>query len=150
MAVVVNGQAMICRCRFSTVGKSYAYKCNDITLNTGEYVIVPVGEDGEEKIARITGIQFCTLDIMPYPYDKMKTIIRRVTPEERATVEPIEPKIVNEAPSRPEDYKKSLFEKIFEVIGMILLSPILLIVTLVKTLMGTQIDSSGPISRDDL
>lgn len=56
----------------------YSYRSNDQTLVVGDHVIVPVGPDNEEKEAVIKKIEMTHPSKTPYPYEKMKEIIRRL------------------------------------------------------------------------
>lgn len=56
----------------------YSYRSNDQTLVVGDHVLVPVGPDNEEKEAVIKKIEMTHPSKTPYPYEKMKEIIRRL------------------------------------------------------------------------
>ena len=43
----------------------------------GDFVIVPVGEDRHEEIARIESIEYHVKEEAPYPFDKIKHILRK-------------------------------------------------------------------------
>lgn len=56
----------------------YSYRSKDQTLVVGDNVIVPVGPENEEKEAVIKKIEMTHPSKTPYPYEKMKEIIRRL------------------------------------------------------------------------
>lgn len=55
----------------------YHYRTNDISLKIGDKVVVPVGRENVEKIAEIVSVEQHTRLTVPYPVEKMKTIIRK-------------------------------------------------------------------------
>lgn len=74
-----NGDYIFCSVTFEKNGKDYYYLADDDHYQVGDYVFVPSGTDGHMAIVRILEIEYFAENIMPYPVDKMKHIIRKCT-----------------------------------------------------------------------
>ena len=72
------GQHIYCQVQFTT-GKWYYYRATDNSLQVGDFVIVPAGMIGEQKIGQVVGIQRCSRFNAPYPVNKTKLIIKKAT-----------------------------------------------------------------------
>ncbi len=70
-----SGEYIYCSLSFGTEDKTYYYKTADETLKCGDYVIVPVGNNGREEIARIEKIERFPVENTPYPPRITKNII---------------------------------------------------------------------------
>ncbi len=57
--------------------RTYDYICEIPDISVGDEVIVPVGEDEIEKIAKVTDINEYRYDEVPYPVAKTKKIIAK-------------------------------------------------------------------------
>ena len=60
--------------------KRYYYQTNDNRINVGDYVVVPVGEDGKERIVEVRKKEYYQKDSVPMPLEKVKTVIEKFTP----------------------------------------------------------------------
>lgn len=61
---------------FERRGKEYYYLSDDMPCEEGQYVLVPTGENMENKVVRIDGVYRFTPTNAPYPKDKLKSIIK--------------------------------------------------------------------------
>ncbi|MGI6361837.1 MAG: hypothetical protein ACOX05_06080 [Bacillota bacterium] len=95
---------IFCSVEFSEGGKSYYYTTKDDTLKVGDDVFVPVGNDGHTAIAEIVNIECFPEDKVPFPLDKVKSIIRRCTDDE------LNPPILQDEPSDKAEIFCPLYE----------------------------------------
>lgn len=58
--------------------KEYYYLSDNVPCKIGQYILVPVGDDKEQKIARVCGVYHFTLTNAPMPPDKLKSVIEIV------------------------------------------------------------------------
>lgn len=63
--------------QFDEYGKTYCYLTDDDTLDPGDYVVVPVGQDNHESIAKIESIEYHPAEEAPFPIEKVRKIIRK-------------------------------------------------------------------------
>jgi len=68
---------IFCSVQFGEDSKSYYYLADDDTFAIGDFVIVPVGDDGHSAIVEIVNIEYFQEDKVPFPIDKVKTITRK-------------------------------------------------------------------------
>jgi len=69
--------------KFGDYGKPYYYLTDDDSIQVGEQVVVPVGEEGAERIVRVSKKQYFQADKLPMPLEKVKSIIGKFNrPEE--------------------------------------------------------------------
>lgn len=61
--------------RFGEHGKSYYYQTDDESIDVGDQVIVPVGDDGAERIVDVVNVRKYTEDNLPMPLNRVKSII---------------------------------------------------------------------------
>lgn len=73
---------IFCSVEFSESGKSYYYTTEDDALEIGDDVLVPVGNDGHTAIVRIVNVEYFPEDKVPFPLDKVKSIIGKCTDDE--------------------------------------------------------------------
>ncbi len=59
---------------FSLTGKGIVYLVGGENYDIGEFVVVPVGRNGRETIAKIEAVRNCGHQL---PDEQLKTIIRR-------------------------------------------------------------------------
>lgn len=71
-----------CSVGFADGWKTYYYRTEDDTLEVGDQVVVPAGKDNHLAIVDIVGIEYCSLEQVPFPIEKTKMIIRRCTEED--------------------------------------------------------------------
>lgn len=74
---VKEDEFIYCSVAFDDSRHTYYYMTTDDTLMVGDQVIVPTGEDNEEKVARIEHIGYYYAEDVPYPLEKTKSIIER-------------------------------------------------------------------------
>ena len=67
-----------CGVEFSEFGYTYHYITDDDSIEVGDKVIVPVGNDNREMKGYVSEKQYCTKDDVPYPLSKVKKIIRKI------------------------------------------------------------------------
>ena len=70
---------VFCSVQFGEDSKSYYYIAEDDTFTIGDFVIVPVGEDGHSVIAEIVNIEYFQEDKVPFPLNKVKRVTRKCT-----------------------------------------------------------------------
>ena len=66
-----------CNVQFKEDGAAYAYLTGGISLKAGDFVVVPIGDHQEEKIARVTEVFVCSTQNAPYPPEKAKFVLRK-------------------------------------------------------------------------
>ena len=71
------GEYIFCSCVFGNSYKSYYYLTDDETLEEGDLVKVPVGNNGRMGIAEIVEIEYYNEDEVPMSLEKVKKIIGR-------------------------------------------------------------------------
>lgn len=65
-------------CEFEGGSKSYYYRTDDETIDIGDYVRVPVGENGRTAIVEVVDIDYFEEDEVPMPLEKVKVVIEKV------------------------------------------------------------------------
>jgi hypothetical protein len=70
-------QYVYCKVDFGD-GKTYYYICEFDDICVGDTVVVPVGINNEEKIAKVTDVCIYRYDEVPYPIFKTKKIISQI------------------------------------------------------------------------
>ncbi|WP_295731853.1 hypothetical protein [uncultured Limosilactobacillus sp.] len=69
---------------FHKDGHQYNYLTDDDSINVGDWVRVPVGDDDHEAIVQVTDKNYYQKSEVPYPLNKIKTIIQKVSnPEDK-------------------------------------------------------------------
>lgn len=71
-----------CTVQFSPYEKSYSYRTEDKTIFPGDKVVVPAGEDNQEKIVEVVAVGDYLRSAVPYPIEKTKKILRKAGPED--------------------------------------------------------------------
>ena len=71
-----------CAVRFANNDHLYHYLADDRSLDVGDMVVVPVGNDGRECVAEIATVERHRRRTAPYPVDRAKRILRRYAPNE--------------------------------------------------------------------
>lgn len=72
-----RNELIFCSVTFGEYGNQYWYLADEDIFEPGDFVIVPVGEDRHEEIARIESIEYHVKEEAPYPFDKIKHILRK-------------------------------------------------------------------------
>lgn len=67
--------------RFDERAMAYSYLCQDLSVRVGDDVLVPV-YDAEERIGKVVTAAFYSVDDVPYPLEKTKSVIRKIPSEE--------------------------------------------------------------------
>ncbi|MDX9889109.1 MAG: hypothetical protein RBS51_07620 [Anaerovoracaceae bacterium] len=68
---------IFCSVQFGEDSKSYYYLADDATFAIGDFVIVPVGDDGHSAIVEVVNIEYFQEDNVPFPLDEIKRITRK-------------------------------------------------------------------------
>lgn len=66
-----------CNVQFKEDGAAYAYLTGGISLKAGDFVVVPIGDHQEEKLALVTEVFVCSTQNAPYPPEKAKFVLRK-------------------------------------------------------------------------
>lgn len=74
-----NGDDIFLSVRFGDYGKPYYYLTEDSTIEVGNQVVVPVGNDGTERIVEVVKVQYFAPEDVPMPIEKVKSIIGKFT-----------------------------------------------------------------------
>ena len=88
------GYYQFCAVQFKEQGRGYTYLTGGISLKAGDFVMVPVGRYGAEKLARVTDVFVCSAQDAPYPPEKTKFVLRKAeqtTFPEKPKAQPAEP-----------------------------------------------------------
>ncbi len=64
-----------CGVQFNWTNHTYHYLAGNHNVQIGDLVIVPVGNDGVERIVEVVSVSQCKRASAPFPVDKAKTII---------------------------------------------------------------------------
>ena len=72
-----RNELIFCSVTFGEYGNQYWYLADEDIFEPGDFVIVPVGEDRHEEIARIESIEYHVKEEAPYPFDKIRHILRK-------------------------------------------------------------------------
>lgn len=68
-----------CSVEFSAGGKTYYYLAEDDSFRPGDFVYVPVGNNGHKTVAKIVSVEFTDKDNVPFPIEDTKWIIEKYT-----------------------------------------------------------------------
>lgn len=66
-----------CSVRFEELAAEYAYLCGDPAVVPGDYVRVPFGRNGAERVGRVMRVGLYTSADAPYPPERMKEVLGR-------------------------------------------------------------------------
>lgn len=72
-----RNELIFCSVTFGEYGNQYWYLADEDIFEPGDFVIVPVGKDNHENIARIESIEYHVKEEAPYPFDKIKHVLRK-------------------------------------------------------------------------
>lgn len=87
----------------SESGKLYYYLTDDDNIAVDDQVVVPVGNEGKQRICNVEKVEYYTADEVPMPIDKVKHIIGKFNP-----YEPIYCPVCNKAISNDDCYEIAL------------------------------------------
>lgn len=76
-----RSEYIFCSVVFEFGSRSYYYLTDDDSIEIGDVVIVPVGQDNCEKVAEVENIEYFKAENAPMPIEKVKRIIRKRTDE---------------------------------------------------------------------
>lgn len=68
-----------CEVIFARDGDSYYYLLRDKDIKMGDFVVVPVHRENEEKVAKVVTVKDYSYTETPYPLNKTKSVIRKYT-----------------------------------------------------------------------
>ena len=77
-----SGDYMYCGVTFQDSSQRYHYISDDSSIEEDDLVIVPVGKENRESIARVETIEYCSAENAPFPFEKTKHIIRKAEQDE--------------------------------------------------------------------
>ena len=69
--------------RFFESYKNYYYQTKNDDINIGDCVVVPVGNDGTERIVEVVKKERYKIENVPIPLEKVKTVIEKFSPPPR-------------------------------------------------------------------
>lgn len=66
-----------CFVSFDEYGREYSYLADDVELEEGDLVVVPVGKGMREAVARVERVVYRPESAAPFPMDKIKRVLRK-------------------------------------------------------------------------
>lgn len=70
--------------KFGDYGKPYYYLTDDDTIQVGDQVVVPVGDEGAERIVRVSKKNYYSPENVPMPIERVKCILEKfVMPKDK-------------------------------------------------------------------
>ncbi len=75
-------QLIYCSVSFSKGGYTYYYRTEDVSIEVGDKVVVPVGPDKFERVGVVEEIEHLNSQDVPYPIEKTKFILRKWAKED--------------------------------------------------------------------
>ena len=103
-------KVLLCSCEFEYGGKRYCYKTKDKSIQPGDEVVVPVGQNNTEKTVRVTDTEYIAENELPTEFGEIKEIIRK-SQTHSFDEENFEPKLANDnKTSAVFSEEKSLFD----------------------------------------
>ena len=85
MSKQIREDIVLCSVEFSSGGKTYSYMDESASFKEGDIVLVQAGKENHESVVRIVSKKRCSVDCLPLPLEKIKSIIRRANEEEMAS-----------------------------------------------------------------
>lgn len=77
-----------CQVRFEGVPRAYSYLTNDDSIQPGDYVLAPLGQNDYERTGKVKRVDIYTAANAPYPPERTKHIICKTdAPPEPKTIE---------------------------------------------------------------
>ena len=73
---------IFCKVIFADAEKEYTYLADEDIYKKGDFAWAPAGKDNEKKIVRVTDVKYLQPEEAPFPLEKTKKLIRKLTPEE--------------------------------------------------------------------
>lgn len=84
-----RGEYIYCGVTFPGSGMRYSYLTDDDSIQVGDFVVAPAGEDNCESIVQVESVAYFAADEVPYPLEKTKRILRKCTEEECRAAEKV-------------------------------------------------------------
>ena len=82
-----RGDYIFCSVKFDGGYKSYYYLTDDDSIEVGDYVIVPAGQDNHQAVVEIVDIKYFKEEDAPLPIEKTKYVIRKCVDEDLVSPE---------------------------------------------------------------
>ena len=73
---------IFCKVIFPDEEKKYTYLADEDIYEKGDFAWAAVGKENEKKIVRVTDVEYLQPEEAPFPVEKIKKLIRRLTPDE--------------------------------------------------------------------
>ncbi|KAB0574862.1 hypothetical protein EI53_02248 [Fusobacterium naviforme] len=77
-----ESELIFCKVIFQDAEKEYTYLADEAIYEKGDFAWAPAGKDNEEKIVRVTDVEYLQPKEASFPVEKTKKLIRKLTPEE--------------------------------------------------------------------
>ena len=77
-----ESELIFCKVIFQDAEKEYTYLADEDIYEKGDFAWAPAGKDNEEKIVRVMDVEYLQPEEAPFPVEKTKKLIRKLTPEE--------------------------------------------------------------------
>lgn len=77
-----KSEYIFCSGTFDDGYKSYYYLTDDDSIEIGDFVLVPAGNDNHEAVVEVVNIEYFSEENVPLPIEKTKRIIRKCTDED--------------------------------------------------------------------
>ena len=71
-----------CSVAFDDGYKTYHYIADDDSISAYDFVVVPVGKNNHETIARVEKVEYFSEENVPFPIEKTKHVIRKANPND--------------------------------------------------------------------
>lgn len=79
----MENEVTLVRVRFgSDSHRTYFYALREDNIKPGDMVFVPVGNDNIQRVAKVVSVETFSLDRLPLPIDKLKTVIGVFNPND--------------------------------------------------------------------
>lgn len=69
---------MFCEVVFDAGYKEYTYLSDDLSINVGDYVLVPAGKENDFKEVEVVNIYYQKEDHLNFPFETLKKIVKKV------------------------------------------------------------------------
>lgn len=76
-----ESELIFCKVIFQDAEKEYTYLADEDIYEKGDFAWALAGKDNEEKIVRVTDVEYLQPEEAPFPVEKTKKLIRKLTPE---------------------------------------------------------------------
>ena len=69
---------------FGNSSREYNYLTDDDSIEVGDDVVVPVGEDNVQQVVEVTAKNYYQPDEVPYPLDRIKRVIGKADDDDES------------------------------------------------------------------